>query len=181
MRWGRSTRLLLPVLRESILKLLWLKHQALMHGPVQKRDAVSRNIQRSLAMQTWQSKLAHAVNKALHCTCVNCSGLGLKAIAVCPAFICWRKCHCFGINLSCNTAIRKHSRNLLAKVTLFSVFTGAEIEKKEAKKELLIHTALPEVTQQNAPHIAHARGVGGCVCLHWFLPGFLVSTFQQSY
>lgn len=136
-RWGRSTRLLLPVLRESILKLLWLKHQALMHGPVQKRDAVSRNIQRSLAMQTWQSKLAHAVNKALHCTCVNCSGLGLKAIAVCPAFICWRKCHCFGINLSCNTAIRKHSRNLLAKVTLFSVFTGAEIEEKGGQERVV--------------------------------------------
>lgn len=77
-RWGRSTRLLLPVLRESILRLLWWEHtqvKAVMDGPVQKRDAVSRNIQRSVAVQTQQSKLTHPVNKALHHTCVNCSGL----------------------------------------------------------------------------------------------------------
>lgn len=95
-RWGRSTRLLLPVLRESILRLLWWEHtqvKAVMDGPVQKRDVVSRNIQRSVAVQTQQSKLTHPVNKALHHTCVNCSGLGLKAIAVCPAFICRRKFH----------------------------------------------------------------------------------------
>lgn len=176
MRWRRSTRLLLPVLRESILNLFWWEYPALMDGPVQKRDAVSRNIQRSLAVQTQQPKLTHPVNKALHRTCVNCSGLGLKAIAgiVCPAFICWRKFHWFGINLSGSTAMREHSRNLLAKVTVFSVFTGG---KKEAMEGLLIHTALTEVTQHNAPHTAHARGVGGCGCLYWFLPGVLVSSF----
>lgn len=52
-----------------------------MDGPVQKRDAVSRNIQRSLAMQTQQSKLTHPVNKALHHTCVSFSGLGLRFLA----------------------------------------------------------------------------------------------------
>lgn len=62
----------------AILRLLWWEHtqvKAVMDGPVQKRDAVSRNIQRSVAVQTQQSKLTHPVNKALHHTCVNCSGL----------------------------------------------------------------------------------------------------------
>lgn len=182
-RWGRSARLLLPVLRESILKLLWWEHPALMDGPVQKRDAVSRNIQRSLAMQTQPSKLSHPVSKALHCTCVNYSGLGLKAIAfgkaiagiVCPAFIFWRKFHWFGINLSCNAAMRTQ-QEFISKGDCSVFSLELKQRKKEAMEGLLIHTAVTEVTQHNAPHTAHEReweAMAACIDSYqefWFLP-----------
>ena len=53
-------------------------------GLVQKRDEVSRNIKRSVAVQTQQSKLTLPVNKALHCTCVNCSSFGTEGHCCLP-------------------------------------------------------------------------------------------------